>query len=227
LAITVALGEPLPPGRHRIDLVTTAVDEACPICTRQTHHQTIEFVPRSGAAASAQPYELLSRLAVRPGRRYNVRVAAALGDRTGTVFTDVEVADFARDPLSVSGLVMSVAPPAVTSQARLFSDMLPVVPSTIRDFPRGTTAVAFLRVTQGGSKPPAAVNVAATIRDEKNGVVFERTTMLDAAAFRAERSADYRLELPIATLTPGAHLLAVEVSLSKTVVTRDARFTIK
>ena len=46
----------------------------------------------------------------------------------------------------------------------------PSVPSTIRDFHRGMTAAAFLRVTQGGSKPPAAVSVAATIRDARNGV---------------------------------------------------------
>ena len=227
LAITVALPEPLPPGRHRVELVTTAVDEACPICTRQTHRQTIEFVPRSGADASAQPYEMLSRLAVKPGRRYNVRVAAALGDRTGMVFTDVEVPNFAKDQLSVSGLVMSVAPPAVTAQPRLLSGVLSFTPSTTRDFRPGMTATAFLRVTQGGSKPPAAVNVAATIRNETNGVDFERRATIDNSSFGAARSADYRLELPIATLTPGPHLLTIEIVLDKSVVTRDARFTIR
>ena len=227
LAIAVALSEPLPPGRHRLQLVTTAVDDAEPDRKRQTQRQTIEFVPRSGARALAEPYEMLSRLAVKPGRRYNVRVAAALGDRTGTVFTDVEVPNFAKDPLSLSGLVVSVAPPAVTAQARLLSDVVPVLPSTMRDFRAGMTATAFLRLTQGGSNPPAAVRVAATVRDERNGIDFERTTTLEASAFDAGRSADYRLELPVATLTPGPHLLTIEVSLGRSVVTRDVRFTIR
>ena len=54
LAITVALPEPLA-GTAPGQMVTTAVDEACPICTRQTRRQTIEFVPRSGADAAARP----------------------------------------------------------------------------------------------------------------------------------------------------------------------------
>ncbi len=226
LAITVALGERLPRGRQRIELVTTAVDSDCPDCKRQAQRQTIEFVPASGSGAAAQTYEILSRLPVVPGRRYNVRAAAALGDRTGAVFTDVEVPNFAKDPLSVSGLVVSVAPPAVTAQARLLSGVLPLLPSTLRDFRPGMTATAFLRVTQGGSNPPAAVRVAATIRDAENGVDFARTTTLDPAAFGAARSADYRLKLPIATLTSGQHLLTIEISLGKSRVTRDARFTI-
>jgi VWFA-related protein len=226
LAITVALREPLPPGRHRVELVTTAVDASCPDCKHQAHRQTIEFIPASGAAAAVQTYEMISRLPIKPGR-YNVRAAATLGDRSGTVFTDVEVADAAKDPLYVSGLVMNVAPPAVTAQARLLSDLLPLLPSTMRDFHPGMTATAFLRVTQGGSKPATAVRLAATIRNETNEIDFERTTTVGALAFDAARSADYRLELPIATLAPGPHVLMIEISSDKSIVRRDARFTIR
>jgi hypothetical protein len=69
--------------------------------------------------------------------------------------------------------------------------------------------------------------VAATIRDEKNVVDFERIATVDGASFGATRSADFRLELPIAALLPGTHLLAIEFSLGKSVVTRDARLTIR
>jgi hypothetical protein len=89
------------------------------------------------------------------------------------------------------------------------------------------TATAFLRVTQAGSKPAAAVRLAATIRNETNEIDFQRTTTVDASAFDATRSADYRLEVPIATLAPGQHVLTIEISSDKSVVRRDARFTIK
>jgi hypothetical protein len=226
LAITVALREPLSPGRHRVELVTTVLDASCPDCKRQTQRQTVEFVPASGPHASAETYEMLSRLPVKPGR-YNVRAAATMDGRSGTVFTDVEVANFAKEPLSASGLVMSIAPPALTAQAALLSDVLPVLPSTMRDFRPGTTASAFLRLTQGGSSPPTAVRIAATIRNETNGVDVERTTTVDASSFDARRSADYLLKLPLDTLARGPHLLTIEMSLGKTVVTRDARFTIQ
>jgi hypothetical protein len=226
LAIAVELREQLPPGRHRVEVVTTAVDESCPDCKRQSHRQTIDIVPARASDTSVQTYEILSRLTVKPGR-YNVRAAATLGDRSGTIFTDVEVPNFAKDPLSVSGLVVSVAPPAATAQARLLSDVLPLPPSAIRDLPPGVAATAYLRVTQGGSTPPAAVSVAATIRNDQNGIDLERSATLDGSSFNAARSADYRLELPIAALAPGQHLLTIGISLGKSVVTRDARFTVR
>ena len=150
-----------------------------------------------------------------------------MGDRAGVVFTDVDVPNFVHDRLAVSGLALGVAPLAVTTQTRLFSDVLPLLPSTIRDFRAGMTATAFLRITQGGSNPPAAVRVVSTIRNENSGVDFDRASTIEPDSFGAARSADYRLELPIARLAPGQHLLAIEVSLGRSVVTRNARFTIR
>lgn len=226
LAITVALRESLPPGRHRVELVTTAVDASCTDCKRQTQRQTVVFTPASGPHASAQTYQMLSRLPVKPGR-YNVRAAATLDDRSGTVFADVDVANAAQSPLSASGLMLSVAPQALTAQPRLFSDVLPFLPSALREFDPGTTATAFVRVAQGGSQPPGTVRVAAAIRDDADRVDFERAATLDASVFGAHRSADYRLELPIATLARGPHLLTVEMSRGTAVLTRNTRFTIR
>jgi VWFA-related protein len=223
LAIAVALREPLPAGRHRVELVTTAVDEACQICERQTHRETIEVVSPPDAPAP----EMVSRLVVKQGRRYNVRAAAELDNRTGVVFKDVNVSNFAKEPFSVSGFMLSVAPPIVKTQAPLFADLLPLLPSATRDFQRDMTVVAFLRVMQGGSDAPKAVGVIARIRNEQNGIDFERAETLGSSSFTDTRFADYRLQLPIAALTAGPHLLTVELSLGKSVLTREARFNIE
>jgi hypothetical protein len=59
---------------------------------------------------------------------------------------------------------------AIAAGAVLLSAQTPPVPqSTFR-----VTVTAFLRVTQGGSTPPAPVGVAATIRNEKNDIDFAR-----------------------------------------------------
>ena len=169
---------------------------------------------------------MLSRLSVKPGR-YNVRAAATLDDRSGTVFADADVPNASKDTLSVSGLVMNVTPPALTAQARLLANDLPLVPSATRDFRPGMKATAFVRVTEGGSSALSPVRVVSTIRNEMNGVEFERTTTLAPSSFGARRSTDYRLELPVDSLTPGSHLLTLELSVGQNVVTRDARLTIK
>ena len=68
--------------------------------------QTVSVSPRLNAEGEFE-YEVLSRLSMKPGR-YEIR--AALEDasrlRTGSVYTYVDVPDFAKDPLSLSGLVV-------------------------------------------------------------------------------------------------------------------------
>ena len=61
-------------------------------------------------ASGSSPYEVVSRLALKPGR-YEVRVALDAGpNQRGSVYTYVDVPDFAKQPLSLSGIVLGVSP---------------------------------------------------------------------------------------------------------------------
>ena len=65
-------------------------------------HQVTSLATAPGGPPRA---EILSRLALKPGR-YNLRVAAhgKSAAREGSVYTDVVVPDFAKEPVSLSGL---------------------------------------------------------------------------------------------------------------------------
>src|SRR5437867_10420589 len=94
-----------------------------------------------------------------PPGEYEIRVAAQNGDRSGSVFTHIDVPDFAKDQFSLSGLLIGAAMPGLTAQRDLFADLAPVVPTMVREFRPTAAVTSFLRIYQGGGKPVQAVRV--------------------------------------------------------------------
>ena len=77
--------------------------------------------------------EVLPRLQVPPGR-YEVRLGARTADaRSGSVYTFVDVPEFTREALSMSGLVLAVTPSVGAAPAGAYADLLPIVPTARRD----------------------------------------------------------------------------------------------
>ena len=189
--------------------------------THGTQRQTITITPKANVAA--QP-DLPAHLPLRPGR-YSVRLTAASEGKSGSVFVDVDVPDFAKDPLSASGLILQRRPAApITDKA--IADLIPVMPSTHRQFLTSDDVGMFVRVYQGGKGKIVPVRVLARVRDAKNSVTSTQEAMLDPGDFSAARSADYGASLPLAHLSPGEYLLELEAQSGVRRVQRTARFSV-
>jgi VWFA-related protein len=160
-------------------------------------------------------YEVLGRLDLKPGR-YQLRVGAAssLQGRSGSVQYDLDVPDFAKESLALSGAVMSTASGVTTGPKERTAPFLPVVPTTRREFSTDEEVAAFVRVHQGGGRAVTAVVVGARIHDAHGATVFERTDLLEASRFGGGREADYQLPLPLAALGEGTYLLTIEAAVN-------------
>jgi VWFA-related protein len=225
IAVAVGLRQPVParPSRETLEVTTAAFDADWK--QRGGARQTVELTLLPGPQ-QVMRYDVLSRLLVRPGQ-YQVRVVAEQNGVAGSVFVDVDVPDFAKDALSLSGLVLGIDPPLPGASAERLADVVPVVPTTLREFRADARVTSFVRIYQGGSKPPSAVRVTSTIVDEASRSNFESTVFFDSARFMASRSADFRLDLPVARLEAGQHLLTIEATIGRTTLRRDARFTVR
>jgi hypothetical protein len=218
--IVVTRLEPLNAATDRkVNLAATAIDTDSK--SHGTHRQTIDISSRTGRR---QQPDLPSHLPLPPGR-YMVRLAAESEGRTGTVFTDVEVPDFTKDPLSLSGLVLQRSP-ATPVADKVIADLIPVVPTTVRDFDTGDEVTVFLRVYQGGKGRVVPVRMSAKVTNERNGVSSNQEAVLEVDEFGDTRAADYRVALPVAHLAPGAYLLEVEAQSGARRMRRSARFAI-
>jgi len=190
-----------------------------------TAHQSVNVWPPTGPAKETR-YEVLSRLPAEPGR-YEVRVAVDIApDRRGSVSTFVDVPDFAKAALSLSGIVLGTTPATPAASADMLKDLIPIVPTAKRAFAGADHATSFLRVYQGGTGKLEPVALSVRIVDSHGTSKFDDTRMLDAAAFGTARAADYRLELPLDRLEPGEHLLSVQAKRGSTTAARDLRFTV-
>jgi VWFA-related protein len=202
--------------------VRTAAFDAGTLKERAGQQHTAEVTPRPNAPGERR-FEVQSRLGLRPGR-YEIRSAAEAPGASGGVFLQVEVPDFSKARLSLSGLVLGLTK---TGQQDGVADLLPIAPTTARSFPRSGQAAAFVRIYQGGKDPLVPVQMHLRILDAAQRAVIDQTMTFDPGRFAPGRAADCPFQLPLDRLADGEHLLTVEASAGKETARRDVRFTVR
>jgi len=187
--------------------------------SQATHRQRLELKLNTERVA----LEVYSRIPeIKPGR-YEVRLAAESGGRAGSVFATVEVPDFAKRDLALSGVLVERAAAGVIANPKELASIVAVKPTAVRAFAREERARAFLRVYQD---EPRSVRLATRVVNDRNESVFTRTEDLAASSF-SDGAAEYFMELPLAQLTPGQYLMTIEASAADKRLTRDVRFSVK
>ncbi len=221
LAITVSVRRPVADAVsvETIEIRAAAFDEH--VVQRASQRQTVHVTLRPNALGERRA-EVPARLTLPPGR-YEVRVAAEAPNSAGGAFVQVDIPNFRKARLSLSGLVLG-QPRGGASD--VLADLVPVRPTTLRVFTRETPMTSFLRIYQGGDDAPGSVHVRARILDGGGHAVYEHERTLDATLFTANRSADCSLTLPLATLDAGQYLLVIEADSAKRTERRDVRFTL-
>jgi VWFA-related protein len=174
-------------------------------------------------------YDVYQRLTLAPGR-YTVRLNAtsAALDRSGTVYADIEVPDFTRPMVTASNIMLGTRPEPPAARTDVLASMVPVVPTSARDFSPNDTVFAFLRVFQGGTAPIAPATVTSRIFDIADTPLVEASTTIPAEAFDLTRAAPFEMALPLAKLTHGPHLVSITVAIpGSSNVRRDLVFKVR
>ena len=175
-------------------------------------------------------YELVTQVPIKQPGRYTMRVAVhrATDGLHGSVYADVEVPDFAKAPLSMSGVWLEIAPGVLSVRSEGLSSLIPFVPTSSRTFARSGRLNAFFRVYQGGSDPLAPVALAVRITNDRNVVLANSTGAVGVERFDvASRAASHRFDLPLSVLEAGRYLLTFELTKGAAVVRRDVIFEVK
>jgi VWFA-related protein len=174
-------------------------------------------------------YDAFDRLVLPPGR-YQVRLNArsSVLDRAGSVYADVEVPDFSRSPVTISGIALGAVPSPTDARTDPLAELLPIVPMSGREFSPSDAVVAFCRIFQGGETIVRPVSLKIMILDAKSQVVLDTTETVAPTAFGANRSAPYQLALPLSRMKHGPHVLSIHATLvSGENVRRDVVFRVR
>jgi VWFA-related protein len=161
---------------------------------------------------------LNSRTTMASGR-YQLRVGARnpVSGRIGTVFYDILVPDFAGQPLSLSGLLLSAlpmpgAPEIFTPQRDAVAEkLLGGAPTSRREFARAET-LAWLTEIYDNARQPTQFDVSARLIDENGREVFVTREVLGNGAGGASKwtTFAYTGRVPLKDIAPGRYLLRIE-----------------
>ena len=226
-AVSIVLGiqQPAPGERvaEKVEVIASAYDTG--YRNRGFFRQTAQLMLRPVEGTTDAKYEILSKLELRPGR-YNLRFAVNSGmlRKSGSVFQEIEIPDFRKAPISMSGVVIGVEPPLASAPKGFLSSITPVAPTTQRTFLKGHRPSAFLQVYQGERQPSVPVRLQTTIVDDDDQTIHRAEETLE---FGASRSADHRFDLPTDRLSSGAYLLRFTATAGQHTASRDVRFVVR
>ncbi len=153
-------------------------------------------------------YEVYQRLALAPGR-YELRLNATSAslDRSGTVYADLEVPDFAHRNVALSNIVLGRR--RLPDDKDVLAGLFPIVPTTLRDFAPGDALVAFTRVFQGTSRPPGILKTSAQLISVSDEKVWEQAGEIRVEALDKSGSAPLQFDVPLDKLSRGSYLLSI------------------
>jgi VWFA-related protein len=173
-----------------------------------THTDTADRVKQFG-------FRWLARLDDLAPGRYQVRGAVANGpEKQGSVWYDLEIPDFAKNPLAMSDVVLASQVAMLRPTLRpdkLLADELPGPPTTLREFPEGGTVAVYAEVYDNQVDRPHDLETSVVVTNERGEIAFSTMEMHSSRQLSASRGV-VRLKagIPLVNIRPGSYTLAVD-----------------
>jgi VWFA-related protein len=198
----------------KLQLSYYAIDSQGKVKAGNTDAITLALRPETKSRIEQNGMRMLNRIDVPPGR-YQLRLAAhdAGGGTVGSVLYDLEVPDFAKAPLSMSGVVLTSASASVRPTVRpdeTLRSVLPASPAALRSFPQSDTIALFAEIYDNSASSPHKVDISSTIKTDEGRVLFKADEERDSSEFGGQRGGfGYVAQVPLKEIAPGDYVLTV------------------
>jgi hypothetical protein len=161
-------------------------------------------------------FRVQSRLEVPPGR-YQLRVAVREGGgKVGSVYHDLVVPDFSKEPIAMSGLVMTSALAGTVPTAGEVAEikgMLPAPPTAARAFSSRDQLALLAEVYDNQKGPAHKVEITATLRASDGRVAFSTSETRNSSELEGRTGGyGYTTIVPLQGVTPGLYVLRVQAT---------------
>jgi VWFA-related protein len=195
----------------------------------------LELSARSVNVVKSNGFRVTRRLALAPGR-YLIRVAAreSNGGAIGTVAQTIDIPDFAKGALNLSGITMTsdfAAQMPTANPDPGLKDVLPGPATAIRTFPRSDTLSIFAEVYDNRNTSAHRVAIASTVLADDGRVMFTASDERSSADLQGKSGGyGYQQRIPLTELAPGRYVLRIEArNLSSTSITtsREVEFHVR
>jgi VWFA-related protein len=201
-----------------IEISYLATDATGKVRPGRRHTASLAVKGDAPTKGARQHVRLLSQFEL-PDGRYQLRVAAGTAATAGSVVYDLEVPDYTKGPLVMSGVSLtSTAAAAVTTVKPQdpLADVLPAPPTASREFTSDEQLVLFAEVydnRQPGRNAPAdTIEFSTALSTERGRIIRAPNPEVrqSTAARRKSGGHGFTARLPLEGLGPGPYVILVE-----------------
>jgi VWFA-related protein len=175
----------------------------------------LDLKPHTREMVQATGFRVLSAVDVVPGR-YQFRLAgrAVNTGSAGSVFYDLDVPEFSKEPLILSGLVLTSASAGLVPTAGsvpLLKDVLPGPPTATRAFYPVDRLALFTEIYDGDTTPHT-VDILTTLTGMDGSVAYRAADERQTVGKRGESAGAaivHTIQIPLKDVPPGIYTLRV------------------
>ena len=219
----------------QLEVVHTATAANGRLFPGERHSVNLALRPETYDQVRKHGFSVLLQPQLPPGR-YQVRVAAGFsGGRTGSVVADLEVPDFSRQPLMLSGVSLTSAAAGGALSMRFAEPLVGIRPGPItaaREFDAGDTITLYTEVYENLQDAAVhTVDLKVELRTDE-GRVVSTTAEERRSSELSGRSGAYGFvaEVPLDDLEPGLYVIHVETRANmgeRPSVSRDIQIRVR
>jgi VWFA-related protein len=199
---------------ERIEIVNTAVDVNNKLFPGERQTLNLALKPANYERVKDGGVRLLTAADLPPGR-YQLRVAAGNANgKAGSVIYDLDVPDFFKDSLSMSGIALtseSAAQVVTVSPKNPLKDLLPGPATASREFVQSDTLVAFGEVYENQRGADHKVDITTELRADGGRVVWNGAEERASSELKGSSGGyGFTSRVPLADIPPGLYVLHIE-----------------
>jgi VWFA-related protein len=198
-----------------LDVAIMAIDKEGKVRASTRAPAAISLSPERKAVVAQYGFRIVAKLDLPPGR-YQIRFAARESGTAnlGSVFYELDVPEFTKTPMSMSGVVL-----ASTEAARMptggeqLKDLMPIVPTAIREFARSEDLGVYAEVYDNLGSTPHKVDIVATVLADDGREVFRAAEERASSEFGGQRGGfGYSGRIALKDFAPGLYVLRVQAT---------------
>jgi VWFA-related protein len=207
-----------------LELVVLPVDASGKALPGTRDGVPMRLSQRNYEAVRANGFRMTYRFDLAPGR-YQLRVAARAANSraVGGVSYDLDVPDFSKPPLSISGIALMSSAASRTPTPppdKAFLEVLPSVPTALRDFARGDVLSAFAEIYDNRASTPHRVAISAAVTADDGTVVFSASDERRSEEIQGKTGGfGHSVKIPLERFAAGRYVLRIE---AKTLLSEGA-----
>ena len=199
----------------KVDISMMAIDNKGKIFGARNDGLTLNLRPESKARVEQTGVRVINRIDL-PVGRYQLRAAARdpAKNLVGSVIFDLEVPDFYKLPISMSGVtVTSMAGSALMTAKpdEQLKAVLPAPPIAMRTFAQNDELAIFTEIYDNSGKAPHKVDIVTSVLTDDGKPVFKVEDTRDSSDLGGAKGGyGYTTRIPLSDLAPGLYVLNVD-----------------